>query len=266
MRPFHFGPAGRRLFGVWHPPRGVVASRRAVLICGPFGQDAVRLHRFLRVLATRLSDAGVGALRFDYFGAGDSDGDDLDLDLDGMYLDVRTAHAELMSCAGDQATAWFGAGLGGTACLLASGEGIRPSRIVVWNPVIDGGEYLRALRRRHVESLEASYSLPDPQWRRRLDAYNAEASGFELSTRLRAQLKAMNGAGTAAPSGSSIDIVVDDDSYPRAVAWVDRHCRHITDIRVTRAQEAVEWNPDDFEGTPLVPPRAIAQLVDLLVH
>jgi hypothetical protein len=53
----------------------------AVLLCNPFGQEALRSQRGFRVLADRFARTGCATLGFDYFGTGDSDGDDDDASL-----------------------------------------------------------------------------------------------------------------------------------------------------------------------------------------
>jgi len=61
-------------FGWLHP----AAGRRAVVICGPDGYEALCVHRPLGRFAAALAEAGLPALRFDYPGTGDSAGDEGD--------------------------------------------------------------------------------------------------------------------------------------------------------------------------------------------
>ena len=65
--------SGRQLAALYHPPTSADRGR-AVLILNPLGQEAVRAHRLLRVLADRLARLGVHVLRFDFHGCGDSAG------------------------------------------------------------------------------------------------------------------------------------------------------------------------------------------------
>src|SRR4051812_43750768 len=65
MTPFYFGAPERRLLGLFHPSATAVRGARAVLLCNPFGQEAVRSHRVYRVLAERLARGGIAVLRFD---------------------------------------------------------------------------------------------------------------------------------------------------------------------------------------------------------
>ena len=69
--PTFFGPSDSPLFGVVHLPADN-QIRGGVLICGSLGKegmDSVRLHR---ILADSLASRGLGVLRFDYLGLGDS--------------------------------------------------------------------------------------------------------------------------------------------------------------------------------------------------
>ena len=74
--PLFFGPEARPLFGWLH--RAPAPSRLGLVICPPFGYEAICTHRVLRHFAEAAAAAGVPALRFDYDGAGDSAGDDRD--------------------------------------------------------------------------------------------------------------------------------------------------------------------------------------------
>src|ERR1700755_3241688 len=62
--------SGGSLNGWLHTP--VEAGDVALLICNPFGYEALCAHRALRVLAERAALAGAHVLRFDYRGTGDS--------------------------------------------------------------------------------------------------------------------------------------------------------------------------------------------------
>jgi pimeloyl-ACP methyl ester carboxylesterase len=55
-------------FGWLHPADG----NKGVVLCNPFGHEAMWLHQAMRELAQRLAARGVPVLRFDYLGTGDS--------------------------------------------------------------------------------------------------------------------------------------------------------------------------------------------------
>jgi predicted alpha/beta hydrolase len=130
MTPLLFGPASRQLFGLFHAPER--DSQMAVLVCAPFGQEAIRSHRLFRVLSDRLARTGVAVLRFDYFGSGDSPGDDEDGELEGWRRDIGTAHEELRRRVGSRRIVWLGARLGGAMAVLAAKSGrCDPSRLIL---------------------------------------------------------------------------------------------------------------------------------------
>ena len=120
MTPLRFDNAGRELFGVHLDPRPGSARGHAVLLCNPFGQEAIRAHRLYRVLGDRLAAAGFDVLRFDYFGSGDSAGDDADFDLDGAIDDAVAAAALLLRRSRAQRLSLAGLRLGANIAALAS--------------------------------------------------------------------------------------------------------------------------------------------------
>src|SRR6267378_4565458 len=71
-QPLYFGPEDRPLFGWLHAPAAASRPALGLVICNPFGNEAICAHRSLRHLAERAADAGIPALRFDYDGTGDS--------------------------------------------------------------------------------------------------------------------------------------------------------------------------------------------------
>jgi uncharacterized protein len=147
MNPFFFGTGERRLFGIYAPGHAGGAAR-ATLLCHPWGQEYLRAHRSMRHLASLLNRAGVHVLRFDYYGTGDSAGDAVEGDLAGWERDIETAIEELKDTAGVTQVGLVGLRLGGT--LAAAVAARRPEDVgtlVLWDPVVDGGEYVREMER-----------------------------------------------------------------------------------------------------------------------
>lgn len=184
MKPFFFGNSARPLFGIHHTPDG---PRRGwgVLVCGPFGQEALRAHRSLRDLSSRLAAAGFDVLRFDYTGCGDSGGSSEAGSLGQWQEDVATAAEELRELAGAPRLALVGLRLGGT---LAARHGSRgqADALVLWDPVLDGGEYLVELEASHRAWMTDHAHRPDDPTGR-LD----QVLGFPLSEALAQELAAL---------------------------------------------------------------------------
>lgn len=142
----HFGHAAKPLFGALHQPRRLSAPPAAVLLCNPFGEEAARSHRIYRVLATQLVRRGYPALRFDYAGTGDSLGDATEATVDRWLDDVVTAARELSSATGAKRLVAVGLALGGTlAALATTRRALALEHALLWDPVVDGGAYLREL-------------------------------------------------------------------------------------------------------------------------
>ena len=146
MTPFYFGSTSRRLFGAYAPARGAGISASAVLLCYPWGQEYIRAHRSMRVLANMLCAAGFHVLRFDYFGTGDSAGESRDASLGSWEADIETAMQELQDTSGASRIVLIGLRLGATAAAkLAIRKPREIEALVLWDPVIQGSEYLQEL-------------------------------------------------------------------------------------------------------------------------
>lgn len=266
MTPCYFGPAGRRLFAIFHAGERTGAARGGVVLAAPFGHEAIRTHRFFRVLADRLARAGHDVIRFDYHGAGDSAGDDSDARLSGWASDIVSAHHELAARAGAAPVWWVGARLGATAALLAQAQAdqVQPQpALALWDPIVDGRAYLQDLRRRHVEALEMSFSIPDPRWRQELagaDAYLHEAIGFAIPTDFRDEIIAITPAKLAARPDTLIRLLCSPASQA-ASAWA---ALQPAPLPVRRLAQDFEWTSDDSLNTALVPGDALAALLRMV--
>ena len=98
IQPVRIGRDADALAGIYQPASDSTGTGTAVLICNPFGQEAIRAQRSLRVLAERLGRQGIPSLRFDYFGTGDSPGEDGAGHLTRWRQDIHLADVPRWPC------------------------------------------------------------------------------------------------------------------------------------------------------------------------
>lgn len=183
----YFGANGRMLLAGLHQSARLRARSAAVLLCNPFGEEAARAHRTYRVLAGRLEQAGYAALRFDYAGTGDSGGDDAEFGVEDWLDDIVAAAAELRRESGVDRLVLVGLRFGATlAALATTRRGLRVRHLVLWDPVVDGLQYLRDLAQAHRAYLREE--MGDAGWRDRLavdgQGIPSEALGSEIAPAL----------------------------------------------------------------------------------
>jgi len=261
MNPFYFGTDERRLFGILsaRPPNTV--ARRGVVLCNAFGREAIRAHRIFRVLADRLSRARCDVLRFDYYGTGDSAGDDQEVDLDGFGRDLLTAHEELMRRTGVQQVSWLGMRMGATVVQRAAQQSVEGlSDVVLWDPIVDGRDYLDLLRQRHLEwSTAGDDPIGDvpPVFRTDPSVYLEEAIGFPTPRRFCDQLRAFRLA-EMRPRNARSTIVLDPGT-PEGRALADV-CRS-QGVPFAEAAHGTDWTTEG-DATALVPPNVMSMLVE----
>lgn len=280
MQPFYAGEAARRLFALFDAASTAVDGRPgpAVLICAPHGQEGLRAHRLLRVLAQRLSRSGCDVLRFDPYGSGDSAGADEDLDWDGWVDDIGVAAAELARRCPGRPQVWIGVRLGASVACSAAGRAasaaasgsrgpaVRPAALVLCEPVLDGPAYLRSLALATVQALEASCSIREPAWRATLRdepvVLEREAVGFALGEALHEALRALSPVTLARPGVARIAVVA--PKHDAALAALARDWRvsgHEVTLEVLPYR--FDWTAEEALNTALVPPELVGRLAAL---
>lgn len=260
MIPFRFGPDQAQLYGCLHRPASHISGGKAVLLCNPFGQESIRLHRLYRVLADRLARNGHAVLRFDYLGTGDSDGDDETPGLDQWKRDLLLAHRELRSRVGQRPTLWIGARLGAWLASRASAELDEPlDGLGLWAPIQDGPTYLKELARAHVD---AQYDLLRPAVPA-IDTLGREAIGFSVSDGFKDAVHDIRAEDYAQHRANRIWIVTDRPASP------DPNERQALSMALPSAREvplklSFDWTSEEALNTALVPNDAVRLLASLV--
>jgi pimeloyl-ACP methyl ester carboxylesterase len=116
------------------------------VLCHPAPQDMMRAHHSQLTLARRLQSLGFPVLRFDYSGTGDSTGSIVSLER--WKSETLSALSEFKKRSGLKKVSIIGTRLGASLAIMASQEtGIK--RLLLWDPVVDGGELLRSYAECH---------------------------------------------------------------------------------------------------------------------
>lgn len=227
MTPFYFGASNRQLYGAYDPP--AAGGRRAALFCQPWAREYLLAHPTVRLAARALARAGWHALRFDYSGTGDSAGSDQDVSLEQWQEDIRTAIRELQDVAGVQRVTLIGMRLGGALAAMVAASNRDIERLVLWDPVIDGGRHVNALREPAV-AWERDLAPPLPE---------DEVIGAPLPPALRDGIRSISPAmfPSSLPRSLLLNTHGDRDAYaPLEARLVDASTEftreHVPDVQV----------------------------------
>jgi alpha-beta hydrolase superfamily lysophospholipase len=173
----YFNSGEHRLFGWLHHSLNGLKADVGVVVCQPFGYEAICAHRGMRAFAEAIAAAGMPALRFDYLGTGDSaEIDPLADQLQIWTQDVLAAAEELRLRTGVRHVCLLGFRLGALLATLAACQGNTVSALVVVSPIITGRRYLRELR---TTRMAASLGLEHSETP--LDKQDARVGGMEVS-------------------------------------------------------------------------------------
>jgi alpha-beta hydrolase superfamily lysophospholipase len=216
----YFDSGENRLFGWIHRPTGVESARVGLVICKPFGYEAVCSHRSVRVFAETAAGLGIPTLRFDYAGTGDSC--DIDPEADQLAIwveDVLAAIAELRRLSGVERVCLLGFRLGALLATLAAARCKAVTGLALIGPIVSGKRYLRELRTSRLAAA-AGEEGSSPNARVPQDgAGSMEVGGFVFSA---ATLEALGQIDlqTLEASPCTDVLVIDGAKLPGSRAWV----------------------------------------------
>ncbi|WP_101760230.1 alpha/beta fold hydrolase [Oceanicoccus sp. KOV_DT_Chl] len=145
MEAFFFGPSDSYLYGVYTPPTGALDRNEAVVLVFPFGQEYMRSHKSFSFLADRLAEQGYHLLRFDCRGQGDSFGDMSGVTARDWQADICLAIQEVLDISRVSKVTLLGLRLGALLLATLTEMPAQVSRLVLWDPVVAGEDYLQEI-------------------------------------------------------------------------------------------------------------------------
>jgi exosortase A-associated hydrolase 2 len=262
VAPFYFGPLDKQLFGLYHAPQPGQERDFGVVLCNPWGQEFVRAHRAISQLAVRLARQDFPVLRFDFYGTGDSSGEDVDGTLTQWQADIRAAIHELKRRSRVERVFLAGLRLGASlAALVASGRD-DVEGLVLWEPAVQGPEYLQDLTTWHEE--KQYYFLSNVK----ISAERTELLGFGLHETLLADLAGLDLLAMKRKPAGRILVIENAAALAEAQSSVGCLCEHLralgAAVNYQRLESFKMWAEDPDKG--LVPQLILQAVVSWLVQ
>jgi alpha-beta hydrolase superfamily lysophospholipase len=200
---------------------GIRPPKFGLVICKPFGFEALCGQRSVRTFAEAATDQGVPALRFDYHGTGDSANIDAGADqIETWVQDILAAVEELRRRTGVERVGLVGLRLGALLATLAAARSTAISALFLISPVVSGKRYLRDLRTARLASLlgiEAEEGS-SPPGNSEASAGSMEFSGHSMSVATMDTLSRIDLAKLPSPPVTELAII-DRIDLPVARPW-----------------------------------------------
>jgi alpha-beta hydrolase superfamily lysophospholipase len=223
-KALYFRAGDHGLFGWLHLPAGSLVSNIGLVICKPFGYEALCAHRTVRVFAEMAAAEGIPAMRFDYAGSGDSsDIDPADNQVQTWTGDIIAAVAELRRLTGVQHVCVLGFRLGAMLATLAAQQSNTIDELILVAPVVAGRRYFSELRiTRLAGALAAANESEPPSGTGGASSSvgSMEVSGHELAAATLAELKRVDLAAAGSVPVRRM-LVIDRPDLPTARKWTE---------------------------------------------
>lgn len=238
-------------FGMLHPADGT----HGVLICSTMGDEALNVYRPLVHLADRFAAAGWPALRLEYYGTGDSGGEDGEPDRFQAWLSNIGAGASwLRENCGVGPVTLVGVRLGAVLAARAACDIEDVPSLVLLAPVVNGRRFVREMTLRAnatAEIWQVASHIEEGGW--------FEAYGMRLDRSARGELERLDVA--KLPRRPAPHALVLDQRGSPAGGAVTERLRHVgTEVANETADDLAEMLRDPYENA--VPHQAFARAVE----
>jgi alpha/beta superfamily hydrolase len=227
VQPHYFASGERCVFGWLHMRCGESAASMGLVICKPFGFEAMSAHLSVRAFAEAAAEVGVPALRFDYGGAGDSEDLAPGADqIEAWTQDVIAAVQELQRRTGVERVCLLGIRFGALLACLAAARAPQVRALIAVAPIVSGRRYLREMRTFELASAQTQSALAPAVAQSQSRASelagpgHIEVNGFFLNAATIAAFQEIDLLARPPPPVSDV-LIIDRLDLPSAGAWRD---------------------------------------------
>lgn len=217
--PTFFDNGSCRLFGILHQPVGT-PSGAAWIFCHPFAEEKLWAQRVYVAFARMLAAHGAWVLRFDAMGNGDSEGQFSSASVETMLSDIDCAIGLLERSSGiAHGIGLLGLRFGATLAALAAERSPKIGKLVLWEPIVDGGKYMQELLRTNLTTQTAVYKEirhnREALVRMMREGSRVNIDGYELAYPCYEQVSAVNlNAGRKRFPGPCLIVQIGRDGQP----------------------------------------------------
>jgi exosortase A-associated hydrolase 2 len=205
------------LWATWYAAGG--PCEQAAVFCHPILEERKSAHRLMVEAARALAAAGVGVLRFDYRGCGDSEGEFRDFGPRDWQADVGAMLDLARRRSGGRRVGLLGVRLGASLAVASAMRRPDVGFVVLWQPVLKGRTYLEdELRRKLVREMVTFGKSRASQAGLRCDldeGRDVDLDGYAISRRLYDGLSELDLAAVRGP-GRPDALVVSVTPHGRA--------------------------------------------------
>lgn len=254
FRPFFLQvPDGRR-FCVHHPATGP-AVRGAIVYLHPFAEEMNRSRRMAALQSRALAQAGFEVLQIDLLGCGDSSGDFGDASWVEWIDDSLRAVAWLRDRSSAPVWLW-GLRLGGLLAAEAARRAEESTGLLLWNPVINGEQYLKQFLRLKLasEALGGDGKGGMAAIRKEIaSGLGIEVAGYMLNAALALELETLEleaGPSIRAVRWMDTSSRIDPALPPVTQAAVDRLRRTCSDVQIRAINGPAFWQTTEIAEAP----------------
>ena len=172
-----------RLFCLLHRPDEKSEIKGAVIYVHPFAEEMNKSRRMAALQAKAMASVGYVVLQVDLLGCGDSAGDFADATWESWVANLVEAGTWLREQTGMQ-LCWWGLRTGSLLAAEAAGRVGQSCRLLLWQPVILGKQYLQQFLRLKIagELLEGGAKGAMNRLKEQLaEGGSVEIAGYELT-------------------------------------------------------------------------------------